>query len=120
MLILVSVKKYRINVPIGWYQEEIISKTELYVDVEIEYRTNNIEDDLTSTIDYAQIHKILKQVSRKHFRLLESFAQACMIQIKSDFGHLNLKYATITLEKPQILEKGSAVDSQSVRLRMDF
>ena len=63
MLILVSVQKYHIFLPIGWYEEEIKVKTEVLIDVEIEYGASQVHDDLNSTIDYAEINRLIKQLS---------------------------------------------------------
>ena len=51
MLILVSVQKYRAFLPIGWFEDEIRIKTEVFIDVEISYQVDTVADDLNQTID---------------------------------------------------------------------
>lgn len=120
MLILVSVQKYHIFLPIGWYEEEIKVKTEVLIDVEIEYGASQVHDDLNSTIDYAEIHRLIKQLSVNSYRLLESFGEVFFQQISQRYTHLNLKFVKIRIHKPQILEKNSSCEAQFIEMRMDF
>jgi len=120
MLIIVSVQKYHIFLPIGWYEDEIRIKTEVFIDVEVQYESSGIKDDLGNTIDYAEIHRLIKRLSNTNHKLLESFGELCLMEIKEQFNFLNLKYAMIRITKPQILEKESSCLGQTIELRMDF
>jgi dihydroneopterin aldolase len=120
MLILVSVQKYHIFLPIGWYEEEIKVKTEVFIDVEIQYETSQVHDDLNNTIDYAEIHRLLKQLSVSSYRLLESFGEVFIKQISQRYSHLDVKFIIIRIHKPQILERNSSCEAQFVEMRMDF
>lgn len=120
MLILVSVQKYHIFLPIGWYEDEIRIKTEVFIDVEVQYESSNINDELSKTIDYAEIHRILKKMASFEYKLLESFGEQCLFEIKEKFKVLTLKYAKIRITKPQILEYGSSCSGQTIEMRIDF
>jgi len=120
MLILVSVQKFHLFLPVGWYVDEIRTKTEVYVDVEIQYESKGVHDDLDNTIDYSEIHRMLKSLSEKSFKLLESFGEAFLSQSKLKFAHVNLKYIKISIQKPQILEMASDCDGQIIEMKMEF
>ncbi len=120
MLILVSVQKYHIFLPVGWYEDEIRIKTEVFIDLEVQYESSKINDDLSNTIDYAEIHRLLKKMALNEYKLLESFGEKCLLEIQEKFKSLHLKYAKIRITKPQILEFGSSCSGQTVEMRMDF
>ncbi len=117
MLILVSIQKYHAFLPIGWYEDEIRVKTEVYIDVEISYHTEYLNDNLANTLDYSDIHKIIKNLSIRSFKLLESFGEAFLGEISERYGHLDLKGQMIRIHKSQILESGSACDGQYIEMR---
>ena len=120
MLILVGVQKYHISLPIGWYEEEIKVKTQVMIDVEVQYKTTQVHDDLNSTIDYAGIHRLIKQLSVNSYRLLESFGEVFLNQISQRYTHLDVKFVKIRIHKPQILESNSSCEAQFIEMRMDF
>ncbi len=117
MLILVSVQKYHAFLPIGWYEDEIRTKTEVFIDVEVTYHSNRIDDKLENTIDYSDIHKIIKQLSQEKYKLLESFGEAFLEEISRRYNHLDLSSRLIRIHKTQILESGSACESQFIEMR---
>ena len=120
MLILVSVQKSHLFLPIGWYNDEIRIKTEVFIDVDVQYESDGVHDELENTIDYAEIHRLLKALSVNTYKLLESFGEDFLIQSKEKFAHLNLKFIKIRIQKPQILESGSDCESQFIELKVEF
>jgi dihydroneopterin aldolase len=117
MLILVSVQKYRAFLPIGWFEDEIRIKTEVFIDVEISYHVETIADDLNQTIDYSEIHQILRSLSHREFKLLETFGQIFLEEIAQRFQHIAIQSRRIRIHKPQILELGSDCELQFIEIQ---
>ena len=71
MLITISVKDQWALLPIGWFPEEIIVKTELFISTSIVYKQIEIEDDLSKTIDYQYVSNEINHLKTVQFKLLE-------------------------------------------------
>jgi len=81
MLITVSVKDQWALLPIGWFPEEIIVKTELFISASIVYFQKKIEDDLSKTIDYQLISNEIVNLKNTHFKLLEMAGEYLINQL---------------------------------------
>lgn len=96
MLITVKVENQWILLPIGWYPEEWITKTELEISVSIQYRVNYIEDDLSNTIDYQMISEEISKLKNKPYKLLEFAAQALIESLENKVSQ------TVVLQNIQV------------------
>jgi dihydroneopterin aldolase len=114
MLILVSVNDLRVRIPVGYYPEEIILKTDVLITVKVKYETQNINDDLDKTIDYQKIGEVTKQLAQTPFKLLETFSEKLIEQLVSIYGHLNLQSISVSIKKAHILESGLDAVSHEV------
>ena len=88
MLITISVNDQWALLPIGWFPEEIIVKTELFISASIVYKQTEIEDDLSKTIDYQYVSNEINHLKTVQFKLLETAGEYL---IKKLYGELREK-----------------------------
>ena len=94
----------KVKAHIGVTEEERNKLQELYFDVQIELRHKNRfeNDDLSETIDYAAIEKIIcEETEKSNFKLLETLGETIISQIKRVF---TFKEIEIKISKNKILE----------------
>lgn len=78
----------KVKTHIGVTQEERDKLQELKIDVNIQLKNNNQfkNDDLSETIDYAEIEKIISHItSTNKFKLLESLGEIIIKKIKEEY-----------------------------------
>lgn len=107
MLIIVKVNQFRLKVPVGFYAEERIVKTEVLIDVQIQYNRENIQDELVNVIDYQLIDEILLQHSNHEIHLLETLAENIISNLENTFKHHSIQKISVQITKPQILQSYS-------------
>lgn len=107
MLIIVKVNQFRLKVPVGFYPEERIIKTEVLIDVQIQYNREQIQDELVNVIDYQLIDEILLQHSKHEIKLLETLAENIISDLESTFKQFDIHKISIEITKPQILQSYS-------------
>ncbi|RZF62721.1 dihydroneopterin aldolase [Sphingobacterium corticibacterium] len=86
----VALKDVRFFSPIGYYEEERILGNEFFVDVSIYFPFDNTDaEDLSNTVNYAELYDLLGGVMKKERKLLESAAHEilCNIQARYAFIH---------------------------------
>jgi 7,8-dihydroneopterin aldolase/epimerase/oxygenase len=89
---------------IGVTNEERSIEQTLRLDIDIELIKGSIfeKDDLSETIDYAEIENIIQAIGTHHrYKLLESLAEEIADEIKKKF---NIKNITLKIAKPKIIE----------------
>lgn len=75
----IALKEVRFFSPIGFYEEERKLGNEFYVDVEVSFPfVNSNAEDLTNTINYEELYKILVEVMTPSRKLLESALEDIM------------------------------------------
>jgi len=97
MLITVSVKDQWALLPIGWFPEEIIVKTELFISASIVYFQTQIEDELSRTIDYQFISNEINNLKNVEFKLLETAGEFLIKKLFSEL-HEKVEIHKITVE----------------------
>jgi dihydroneopterin aldolase len=107
MLIIVKVNKMRLKIPVGFYPEERSIKTEIWLDVHIEYKRSNIQDDLNNVIDYQLIDEILLSQTQKEIHLLETLAENVIADLEKQFKLFDIHKIKVEITKPQILQSFS-------------
>ncbi len=107
MLIIVKVNQLRVKIPVGFYPEERKIKTEIWIDLFIEYNREKIQDDLNNVIDYQLIDDILLNQTEKEVHLLETVAENIILEIQNKFELFDIQKITVQLTKPQILQSYS-------------
>src|SRR6056300_701667 len=119
MLIQVSVNELDLQIPIGWFDEERIIKTRVLVSLHLEYQSNRINDDLSNTIDYAEMHQLLKDCVRE-YKLLETYGEVVLNAALDRFTNIQLTFGVIEITKKQILEGNSKSTSQVVKISRKY
>lgn len=119
MLIQVKVEKLDLLLPVGWFEEERDVGTRLLVTLTLEYKSERIEDKLENTIDYSEMHQLLKDCVNE-YKLIETYAETVLTNVADRFSHVQLTSGIIEIEKKQILEKGSRCEGQTVTLVKNF
>ncbi len=107
MLIIVKVNQIRLKVPVGFYPEERNMKTEIWINVQIQYNRENIGDELSNVIDYQLIDEILLKQSEKEVHLLETVAENIITDLESSFNQFDIHKISVEITKPQILQSYS-------------
>jgi hypothetical protein len=97
MLITVSVNDQWALLPIGWFPEEIIVKTELFISVSIVYSQTQIEDELSKTIDYQYVSNEINNLKNIHFKLLEKAGEYLISKLYVEL-HEKVDIQKITVE----------------------
>ena len=93
-----------IKTKIGVTNEERSIEQTLRLDIDIELIKGSIfeKDDLSETIDYAEIENIIQAIgTHNRYKLLESLAEEIADEIKKKF---NIKNITLKIAKPKIIE----------------
>lgn len=88
----------------GVYEEERVKGNKFEVDLSIDYPFEDKvgDDQLESTIDYAELYEIVKTVMDKPANLLEHLAVSIKDQIKSKFPQTEEVQVTVTKFNPPI------------------
>jgi dihydroneopterin aldolase len=107
MLIIVKVNQFRLKVPVGFYTEERIIKTEVLIDVQIQYNREHIQDNLANVIDYQLIDELLLQHSNHEIQLLETLAENIISNLETTFKQFDIQKISVQITKPQILQSYS-------------
>jgi len=103
MLITVSVNDQWALLPIGWFPEEIIVKTELYISASIVYSQTSIEDDLNKTIDYQFVSNEINNLKNVHFKLLETAGEYLIKKLHLEMNEkVDIQKITVELKKMNI------------------
>ncbi|MGI4728372.1 MAG: dihydroneopterin aldolase [Janthinobacterium lividum] len=72
----------------GFYPEEQILGGYYLVDVEVEFVPNKVNDELSNTVNYEELHSILSVEMQQPRKLLETSVQEMIDQVKSKFPFL--------------------------------
>lgn len=121
MLITVKVENQWILLPIGWYPEELITKTELVISVTIEYQLDRIQDDLSNTVDYQLISEQILALKNKEFKLLEFAAQALLENIENNlFRHVEIRNVFIEFKKKNIAHEGISAEFHTILVEKNY
>jgi dihydroneopterin aldolase len=114
MLILVSVNDVRLRIPVGFYPEEVSIKTDVLVSVSIKYESKIINDDLSNTINYQLIGRVLKEVAEMPCKLLETYAERVIDRLSQEINHIHLSVTSIRIKKMHILESNLNAGSHEI------
>lgn len=120
MLIIASVENFKSRIPVGWFLEERIIKTEVLISVNIGYEIETVFDNLDDVIDYQVIDEIIWNSSLKEVKLLEMLGQDIINQCLKRFSGFDLKHINIKIKKPVILLNGVDSDFHVIFLEKKF
>ena len=99
----IFLNKLRVNTKIGYFKWERAIEQELIIDIDIELVGNQTfqTDDISKTIDYAQIRESVLSIANNHkFHLLEPFGEAIINSLKENFSFQKIK---LKIAKQKIL-----------------
>jgi dihydroneopterin aldolase len=99
----------------GYYDHEQVTPQPFEVDVELRLNLQpaGIEDELTRTIDYGAVYRVVRQVVEStSFRLLEALAEAISHEILARFDVLEVG---VRVRKPAV-DLGGPLDFAGVEI----
>ena len=100
----------------GYYDHELTTPQAFEVDVELllDLQPAGLDDDLTKTVDYAEVYSATRQiVESTSFRLLEALAEAISHELLADFPITDV---VVRIRKPEV-KLGGPLDHASVEIR---
>ena len=72
----------------GYYPEEQILGNHYLVDVEVEFQNKSIGDEISNTVNYEKLHKIVSEEMQQPRKLLETLVEEIIDKIRSEFSFL--------------------------------
>ena len=99
----------------GYYDHEMTTPQPFEVDVELllNLQPAGLDDDLSQTVDYAEVYSAIRQiVESTSFRLLEALAEAISHEILADFA---VNEVGVRIRKPAV-QLGGPLDHASVEI----
>jgi dihydroneopterin aldolase len=99
----------------GYYDHELTTPQAFEVDVELQLNLQpaGLDDDLTRTVDYAEVYRAVRQiVESTSFRLLEALAEAISHELLADFA---ISEVGVRIRKPEV-KLGGPLDHASVEI----
>lgn len=119
MLTTIFIDQLQVHAPIGWFEEERISKVMLTVSVRVKFNSTHLGDELNDTIDYGSISAIVFEESQKETKLLETLAHAIIQRLESKATN-DLVYIWVCVRKSQIQAKGIQALAHGVELEQSY
>jgi dihydroneopterin aldolase len=99
----------------GYYDHELTTAQAFEVDVELhlDLQPAGLDDDLTKTVDYAEVYGAIRQiVESTSFRLLEALAEAISHELLADFP---IAEVGVRIRKPEV-KLGGPLDHASIEI----
>jgi dihydroneopterin aldolase len=82
----------------GFYPEEQKLGTCFIVDIEVEFKSDNLnQDDLANTVDYEKLYNIICEIMKVPKKLIETVAQTIIDEVKQQYNFVDA--ITVTLKK---------------------
>ncbi|MES2379053.1 MAG: dihydroneopterin aldolase [Bacteroidota bacterium] len=82
----------------GFYPEEQKLGTCFTVDIEVEFKPDNLsQDDLVNTVDYEKLYNIICEIMKVPKKLIETVAQTIIDEVKQQYNFVDA--ITVTLKK---------------------
>ncbi|MCI5226412.1 MAG: FolB domain-containing protein [Candidatus Electrothrix sp. AX2] len=109
-LIEISIKKLRLRTIIGINESERTSLQDVIISINYTYNASKAieEDDISYSVNYKKItKKIIKEVEKSDFYLLESLANLIYTIVKNDSSMI--QDVDVTVEKPFALRFSDTV-----------
>ena len=105
----IFLQKLKVNTKIGYFEWERATEQELIIDIDIELSGNQIfeSDDISKTVDYAQVRESIVTIANNHkFHLLEPFGEEIIKKLKHDFPFKKIR---LRIAKQKILPDADQV-----------
>jgi len=87
-MIKVALQEIRFFAYHGFYPEEQILGGSFLLDVEVEFKNEDVEDDISKTVNYEKLYSILAEEMKQPRKLLETLVQEMIEKIRADFPFL--------------------------------
>ncbi len=87
-MIKVALQEVRFFAYHGFYPEEQILGSSFLLDVEVEFKNEDVEDDISNTVNYEKLYFILAEEMKQPRKLLETLVQEMIEKIRADFPFL--------------------------------
>ncbi len=87
-MIKVALQEVRFFAYHGFYPEEQILGGSFLLDVEVEFKNEDVEDDISNTVNYEKLYSILAEEMKQPRKLLETLVQEMIEKIRADFPFL--------------------------------
>lgn len=105
MLTTIFIDQQLVHSNIGYFEIERIIGVELLISVKITFESSSISDDISNSIDYSTLSKIIATESNKSMELLETLGENILSAIE-DLKIAGHQSSWLKIEKKQMLQKG--------------
>ncbi|MFZ9631639.1 MAG: dihydroneopterin aldolase [Bacteroidia bacterium] len=105
MLTTIFIDQQLVHTKIGFYEIEKIVGVELLISARVTFERNSVHDNLSNTLNYADLSDIINHESKKSISLLETLGENIILAIENINinGH---KSTWVKIEKKQMLQGG--------------
>lgn len=88
----------------GFYQEEQQLGNRFQVDLRLTANTDGAasDDDLSQTIDYVEVYRIIQEQMTVKFRLLEALAEQIILKVVGRFPSVESVHCTVSKNNPPL------------------
>ncbi len=94
----IALENVRFFSPIGYYEEEQLLGNEFFVNVSVSFPFKNPDsEDISNTLNYEDLYRILSEVMSPRRKLLESAAEDILNKLLEDYA--DIEQITISIKK---------------------
>ncbi|MCC7298282.1 MAG: dihydroneopterin aldolase [Bacteroidia bacterium] len=112
-MISVFLENQHVKAPVGWYAEERTARVDLYITVRAALKPQQIHDELSRTLDYASLVKIVITESAKERKLLETLAEGIAQTLQLEYPGI-MSNIEIVIRKKNLPVHGFNADAAGI------
>ncbi len=110
----VSLNRMEVFAPVGVTETERAVRTRLLCSVRVGFSGFSGKDELSETADYTLLSAVVRSVSKRDYKLLESMAHDIILALRQEWPHA--QSAEVTIEKPLPPVQGLKSDGFEVKM----
>jgi len=119
MLTTIFIDQQLVHSNIGFFEIERIIGVELLISVRVLFKSSSISDDMSNSLDYSTLSKIVAVESKKSMELLETLGENIIASIEEI--RIPAHQSTwLKIEKKQMLQKGLHAKGFGIELYKDY
>jgi dihydroneopterin aldolase len=119
MLTTIFIDQQLVHSNIGFFEIERIIGVELLISVRVSFESSSISDDISNSIDYSTLSKIVTVESKKSMELLETLGGNIIASIEEI--RIPAHQSTwLKIEKKQMLQKGFEASGFGIELSKGY
>ena len=119
MLTTIFIDQLQLFAPIGWYEEERVSKVGLTVSVKVKFKSSVLNDELNKTMDYGMLTSWILEIGQQPAKLLETLAENILLHIEKEVPR-GLVSIWVGVRKSQIQSKGVLAIAHGVEVEQSY